>query len=724
MKKGKHKSLNKFRTKIWPSVVGNIFIFLVSTVVILLVLAFQVVEIIMTKTGQVELQLKMVYNSCMEEEHPETFQNFAQDMFMKVSGISGIRLLEVVDDDTKPLFNPIYVEGHQIKNIEGYGSTLGQEDIILIAEDGTCNFSELEGELAVKIVKTMLKQAVLEDDNAYILGDLQDLPDEVIFDILRENGIEIDSIDDLKEIDNIDDWLSLGVWEEQSEDKNGQMSSSDDIMFSIPIWQAIPIGQREMFGRNQDNRIIAFRSSVIVYQRDVDILILSMTLLMTLILIILIWNITSTTRVVRQQRQLLHALYTDVQSGGHNMLYLEDKSVSLIRRAKNRRYALVSIGMDKYSSFCTCYGAAEMELLMEFLYKHFTKNCSRQEIVSATDKAVFALLLSYQSNEELEQRVLGMVQAAKNARPEQNLVFSIGIYEVVGKEDISTQYHYASVARETVPEDNALRLQWFDSKMLEEHLWIHKVENDMERALAAHEFQVYLQPKYSTKDETIAGAEALVRWIHPEEGLVPPGRFIPIFEKNGFILRLDDYMISEVARLQAHWIAEGKHVVPISVNVSRAHFTRKDLAEHICDLIDRFQVPHKVIELELTESAFFDDKEILIDTVNKLKKAGFEISMDDFGAGYSSLNSLKELPLDVLKLDAEFFRGEDKDGRGDLIVSEAIDLAKKLDMKIVAEGIETREQVDALAAKDCDLIQGYYFAKPLPVDEFVRRVFG
>lgn len=145
-----------------------------------------------------------------------------------------------------------------------------------------------------------------------------------------------------------------------------------------------------------------------------------------------------------------------------------------------------------------------------------------------------------------------------------------------------------------------------------------------------------------------------MRWIHPTEGFVPPNRFIPIFERNGFILKLDDYMLHEVAKQQAKWIEQGWKVVPISVNVSRAHFTREDLAEHICGIVDQYQVPHNVIELELTESAFFDDKQVLLTTVRKLRNAGFLVSMDDFGAGYSSLNSLKELSLDVLKIDADF----------------------------------------------------------------------
>ena len=181
-------------------------------------------------------------------------------------------------------------------------------------------------------------------------------------------------------------------------------------------------------------------------------------------------------------------------------------------------------------------------------------------------------------------------------------------------------------------------------------------------------------------------------------------------------------MLRHVAADQKKWLDKGYNCVPVSVNVSRAHFIESDLAEQIRDMVDAAGTPHDLIEIELTESAFFDDKKALINTINRLKSYGFAVSMDDFGSGYSSLNSLKDMPLDVLKLDAEFFRGESDGDRGELVVSEAIRLGKMLNMKIVAEGVEVKEQVDFLADADCDMIQGYYFAKPMPGDEYEERL--
>ena len=167
---------------------------------------------------------------------------------------------------------------------------------------------------------------------------------------------------------------------------------------------------------------------------------------------------------------------------------------------------------------------------------------------------------------------------------------------------------------------------------------------------------------------------------------------------------------------------EGKKYVPVSVNVSRLHFADENLAEHIRDIVDRYDIEHEYIEIELTESAFYDDKDVLLSTIRKLHEYGFVVSMDDFGSGYSSLNLLKNIPLDIIKLDGEFFNEADDKERGETVVRNTIVLAKDLNMKIVAEGIETKEQVEFLEEQGCDLIQGFYFARPMPVADFEKLI--
>lgn len=463
--------------------------------------------------------------------------------------------------------------------------------------------------------------------------------------------------------------------------------------------------------------------NVFIYCYDYFMLIISIVVIAVMIAIFMIYHGLSSFSLFLNARNTSKVLYTDVISGGKNWLYFEKKGSKLLKRkSPSYDYAVIHFKMRKYRSFCTCFGVKEGEILIEKLYQMMKKNIHRKELMVHKENATFGLLLSYTNEDELCKRIEELTDNLNTLFVSMKLYFAVGIYKVHRKEtDIDQLYNNAVLACDLLSEEAKTQIVFYDVEMNKRRLWERKVEDDMHAALANHEFKVYLQPKISTGEEVLAGAEALVRWIHPTEGFIPPNRFIPIFEKNGFILQLDDYMLEEIAKQQAAWIARGCKVVPISVNVSRAHFAKEDLAEHICGIVDKYQVPHNVIELELTESAFFDDKEVLLGTVKKLRAAGFIVSMDDFGAGYSSLNSLKELQLDVLKLDADFFRGEDAEDRGMLIVSEVIDLAKKLNMKIVAEGIESREQVDFLAEQECDLIQGYFFAKPMPVNEFEEK---
>lgn len=463
--------------------------------------------------------------------------------------------------------------------------------------------------------------------------------------------------------------------------------------------------------------------NVFIYCYDYFMLIISIVVIAVMIAIFMIYHGLSSLSLFLNARNTSKVLYTDVISGGKNWLYFEKKGCKLLKRkSPSYDYAVIHFKMRKYRSFCTCFGVKEGEILIEKLYQMMKKNIHRKELMVHKENATFGLLLSYTNEDELCKRIEELTDNLNTLFVSMKLYFAVGIYKVHRKEtDIDQLYNNAVLACDLLSEEAKTQIVFYDVEMNKRRLWERKVEDDMHAALANHEFKVYLQPKISTGEEVLAGAEALVRWIHPTEGFIPPNRFIPILEKNGFILQLDDYMLEEIAKQQAAWIARGCKVVPISVNVSRAHFAKEDLAEHICGIVDKYQVPHNVIELELTESAFFDDKEVLLGTVKKLRAAGFIVSMDDFGAGYSSLNSLKELQLDVLKLDADFFRGEDAEDRGMLIVSEVIDLAKKLNMKIVAEGIESREQVDFLAEQECDLIQGYFFAKPMPVNEFEEK---
>ncbi len=505
-------------------------------------------------------------------------------------------------------------------------------------------------------------------------------------------------------------------------------SESDAVSLNLPLWMEIDVKDgSEMFIAKA--RIKADMTDIWLLAFTGLMLLLIIFFSLLLILIMLITNIIRSKRIEK-------SFYEDPATGGHNWAWFEINGEKLLSKGKNAKneYAVVNIDVLKYRNYCVCHSLQEGERLLRKIDNYIKNSIEKKEMVAHCTPSNFVLLLNYKGKENLDIRLRSMISGLEMLDGEHSFSFHVGV-DVLGvvrdangrilrRKDINleTEYNNAVTARVTLSESEGSGIAYFDDKLIEEQKWIDKVNERAETAIEKEEFVVYYQPKYDPRTDTLKGAEALIRWDSPEMGFVPPGRFIPIFEKNGFITEIDHYMLTHVARDQKKWMDEGKAIVPVSVNVSRAHFIENDLAEQIRDIVDTAGAPRDKIEIELTESAFFDDKKALVGTIVKLKKYGFSVSMDDFGSGYSSLNSLKDMPLDVLKLDAEFFRGDMADSRGEIVVSETIKLAKSLNMKTVAEGVEEKEQVEFLAEQGCDLIQGYYYAKPMPGAEYEQKM--
>ncbi len=244
-----------------------------------------------------------------------------------------------------------------------------------------------------------------------------------------------------------------------------------------------------------------------------------------------------------------------------------------------------------------------------------------------------------------------------------------------------------------------------------------EITNKMEKAMENREFKVYLQPKYRLTDNKMVGAEALVRWIEDDGNMIYPNDFIPIFEQNGFIVNLDKYMLKSVCEVVRGWIDNGRTPVPVSVNFSRLHLENPSFVEEITAITDEANVPRDSIEIELTESTIIDNEETLVSVLEQLHANGFKLSMDDFGTGYSSLGMLKNLNVDVIKLDRSFFDNLKSEDRGKKVVESMVDMAQRLDIETVAEGVETPEHVEFLKSIDCEIGQGYFYAKPMPALE-------
>lgn len=504
---------------------------------------------------------------------------------------------------------------------------------------------------------------------------------------------------------------------------------SGKALVNVPYWIRVSLS---------DGTGMVCKAEFSVFIREVFVIGILSVVIFVLTVTLSVFMLIFLIKAIYRRKKMNEVFYMDEITETYNWLWFLKFAEEELVKKKNasRKYAVLDIVFVNYRNFCVCHSVTEGNDMLKRIDTTIRKHIdTKRELAAHHSAAHFAAMLTYSDRDELENRVKQMISDLEKVNSEHKFNFWVGIDripesrdesgKIVKREsvDIEKAYNNAGAARATLS-GNESAIALFDEKMVEEQKWVDTIMENQEKALENEEFLVYYQPKYDPRTNKLKGAEALIRWNSAQYGLISPGRFIPLFEENGFITKIDHYMLKHVAQDQRKWLDVGFECVPVSVNVSRAHFIEDDLAEQIRDIVDEAGTPHNLVEIELTESAFFDDKDALIRTIKRLKDYGFTVSMDDFGSGYSSLNSLKEMPLDVLKLDAEFFRNQDADGRGQIVVSEAIRLAKKLDMKTVAEGVEVKDQVDFLAEEGCDMIQGFYFAKPMPGDEYEQKLSG
>lgn len=423
----------------------------------------------------------------------------------------------------------------------------------------------------------------------------------------------------------------------------------------------------------------------------------------------------------KSNNKLIQMLYVDPVTRGDNWYKFRIDANKLLnsRHSLKKKFALINFDINRFKIINDSFGYQKGDEVLREVYQILKYFVKENELFTRYAADQFYFLLSFQDENEVYERINELNNSLHKLKHTTAIKIYYGVFYITERKDsIDRMADFASNAKNKIKGSNEVIISYFDDMARRKLLEEDEIEKNMHQALENSEFDVYLQPMYSAKEEKVTGAEALVRWYQKDGQVMSPGSFVPVFEKNGFIIKLDLYMLRRVCALQKKWLEQGIESIPISVNISRVNFAYPNLAELIRDIVDEYNIPHKLIELELTESAFLQNKLTLINTVTRLRRYGFLVSMDDFGAGYSSLNSLKDLPLDILKLDGEMFRLTNEEKRGQTVIRNTISMAKDLQMKVVAECIETKEQVEFLCRVGCDIIQGYYYAKPMPVVEF------
>ena len=313
------------------------------------------------------------------------------------------------------------------------------------------------------------------------------------------------------------------------------------------------------------------------------------------------------------------------------------------------------------------------------------------------------------------------VAAAAGGGMKGKIRIRLGVYSGVDKTiEMEQRFDRAKSAADTIRNSYNVTVALYDDELHDKEVYAERLLDEFQEAIDQKQFLVFFQPKFDIRPEMplLCGAEALVRWKHPELGMISPGIFVPLFESNGLVRELDHYVWRETAAQISAWKQNPGKAVPVSINVSRVDMMDPDLQDILRSLIEDNGLEYGDLHLEITESAYTQDAKQIIDTVNILRSMGFVIEMDDFGSGYSSLNMVTSLPIDVLKLDMGFIRSAFSEGGNTRMIRVIVDIAQALKVPMIAEGVETKEQMLALRELGCDIVQGYYFSRPVPADEF------
>lgn len=427
-----------------------------------------------------------------------------------------------------------------------------------------------------------------------------------------------------------------------------------------------------------------------------------------------LWNIIS----FHESAALINTITKDKLTGLYNREAFFEKTVEMVRNHAPGHYALSCIDIDNFKVINDRFGSAKGDAVLRHVAETFRQGFGAIDGICCRITADnFAVL--YPSR-FIDTEGLAEIRRIAS-RPDTSMPpisIRTGRYVVTDLSlSASSMYDRAVIAMETIKGRHDVCVAHYTDPMREDILRDQEIIGEMRTALESGQFEPWFQPQYNQATGAMIGAEALVRWRHPRKGTIPPGIFIPLFERNGFIYDLDRYIWEQVCILLRQWIDGGNAPLPVSVNISRYDVLREDFFEVLTGMLETYGIPVHLLHLEITESAFTVSTDRIISVVRELTDYGFMVEIDDFGSGYSSLNTLKDVPAQIVKLDMRFLNSRNTQ-RGGIILESIIRMAKWLDMSVIAEGVETKEQAEYLNSLGCSYMQGYLYARPMPAQEY------
>lgn len=424
----------------------------------------------------------------------------------------------------------------------------------------------------------------------------------------------------------------------------------------------------------------------------------------------------------RERRTFEHALLTDPLTGLANREGFQRGVREILDKFQGLSYAIVDFDINDFEKFNSIYGHDQGDDVLRRIGRVLAQVCMKDEVAARIEADHFVCLVRGSSVEETISKTMNFDKQIRPLKPGVSVLLSYGVYLIENYRDpVSVMLDRATAAKHMIKGNYEQFIGVYDRELYQKQVEDSAIIGQMHRALINQEFVPYYQPKYDVKTEEIVGAEALVRWIQPDGNIIMPGRFIQLLEENGLIAKLDWYVYERVCSQLSEILKSGLKPVPISTNFSRAHLYDNDFSGRLEEIAEKYGVPTELLEIEMTETMFFDNADKLIEMMRDIHEKGFLISIDDFGSGYSSLNMLKDTYFDVVKLDKAFM-DQSATERGRTIIISILRLAKELSMTTVAEGVSCREQLEFLRSSDCDIIQGYYYSQPVPAKDFMEML--
>lgn len=444
-------------------------------------------------------------------------------------------------------------------------------------------------------------------------------------------------------------------------------------------------------------------------------------LIILVILVLLVWNM----RTARKAKNLISATETDDLTGLYNRKFFFQYADRIYHNRPGTPMDAIVVNIEQFHSVNELHGHGTGDRILCALGKEI-RAVSREHkgIAGRFEADRFDI---YCRHPEDYKAVFTRLQTALDAlMPSVEIRLRMGVMPWQEKLEPVQLFDRARTACNMARGQYKERLVVYDELVSAREHYEQRLVHDLRYALDAHEFEVYYQPKFDIRTEPaqVVGAEALVRWRHPELGMISPGDFVPLFEKNGQIGLLDKYVWEQAAAQTARWKASFGSSVPISVNLSRVDLFDASLEETLENILQKNGLDHDAFRLEVTESVYTEHADQVVRVVERLRDKGYKVEMDDFGSGYSSLHMLSAMPIDALKMDRGFIRNIEHGGKDYQLVALILDIAKNLKVPVIAEGVETESQMKLLKELDCEMVQGYYFSRPLPAEEFEKKYFA